>query len=409
MDDSKPPAPLNPLQHWVLEHSAARYAKLPPELRPFAIERDRFLASGRALGLWVGMVCGITGSTYGLVAASPSISPWLAFFLAALTFAGLWKAGMSAWLRPQRFTGRRLWRLAFFVMIATYAGAIASFRGRLGALVDAGTPWYEALMLVVWRATPLQLMVFIAALLMLAVISTARREYLQRALEQARAEQERDAAAAQLTQARLRQLQAQIQPHFLFNTLAALQHWVDVGDARAAPLLRSLTSFLRGSTELMLLDAVTLAQECEMVRHYLTIMRARLGERLRFEIDVAPDCEAQTLPPGLLITLVENAVEHGVEPQLRGGEVRVIARRTEAAFELQVLDDGAGLAGGAPGVAEGVGLTNSRERLRHRFGARAELRLGPRDGGPGTEVCLRLTSAGVGRPNRTALPALPIE
>ncbi|MEP7101219.1 MAG: histidine kinase [Burkholderiales bacterium] len=187
---------------------------------------------------------------------------------------------------------------------------------------------------------------------------------------------------------------AQIQPHFLFNTLAALQHWVDVGDARAAPLLRSLTGFLRGSTEMMLQGGVTLAQECEMVRHHLAIMQSRLGDRLRWRVDVAADCEAQQLPPGLLITLVENAVEHGIEPQLRGGEVQVIARVTEGGvFELRVLDDGAGL---LPNASEGVGLTNSRERLRHQFGARAELVMRARPDGAGTELrlCIQPDSGG---------------
>jgi sensor histidine kinase YesM len=307
-----------------------------------------------------------------------------------LVFAALFKAGVRAWVQPQRFTARRLWGIGLAALIATYAGALGSFSGQLRALVAAGEPWYRAVVRVARLATPLQIMVLIGALLMLAAISTARREYLQRALDQARAEHERDAAAAQLTQARLSLLQAQIQPHFLFNTLAALQHWVDVGDARAAPLLRALTGFLRGSTELMLRDGVTLAQEGELVRHYLAIMQSRLGERLRFRIDLAPGCEAQPLPPGLLITLVENAVEHGIEPQLRGGEVQVIARQVDGVFELRVLDDGAGLAAGPGGVAEGVGLTNSRERLRHQFGPRAELLLRARTDSPGTEVRLRV-------------------
>ena len=231
-------------------------------------------------------------------------------------------------------------------------------------------------------------MLLIAVLLLLTIVSAARREYMQRALEQSRAEQERDASARQLTQARLTLLQAQIQPHFLFNTLAALQHWVGVGDARAAPLLRALTSFLRGSTELMLRPEVTLAEECAMVAHYLAIMQMRLGDRLRFSIDVAPDCAAQALPPGLVITLVENAVEHGIEPQLRGGEVKLVARREGGTFELRVLDDGPGLSPGD--TREGVGLANSRERLRHQFGARAELTLANRDDGPGARACLRL-------------------
>jgi len=384
MDDTS----LNRVQRWVLSHSVERYAKLEPELRAIAIERDTFLFSARSLGLWAGMLFGTLGTTAGLALGSPRVSVGLAFLLALLTFAGLFKTGLSLWLRPERFTAKRMWRIGWMSMIASYAGAIASLRGDLRPLIEAGAPWYEAVLRVIWRATPLQIMVLVAVLLLLTIVSAARREYMQRALEGARAEQERDASARQLTQARLTLLQAQIQPHFLFNTLAALQHWVDVGDARAAPLLRSLTSFLRGSTELMLRPEATLAQECEMVVHYLAIMQARLGDRLRFAIDIAPGCADQLLPPGLLITLVENAIEHGIEPQLRGGELRVVARQDRGVFELRVLDDGAGLT--TADAHEGIGLANSRERLRHQFGARAELTLTARDDGPGAQACLRL-------------------
>lgn len=380
------PAASNPLQHWFLQRSLPRYAKLPPELRPVAIERDRFLTSGRSAGLWIGMACAIAGSTYGLAAQPEHISGWLAFLFAFGTVAGLFKAGVSAWLRPHRFRGRRLWRIFFLVLIATYAGAIASFGGRLHTMVEQGMPWHDALWRVVWRATPLQFIVFAGALILLATIASARQQFMRRELESARVERERDAVLQQATQARLSLLQAQIQPHFLFNTLAALQHWVDGGDPRAAPLLRSLTAFLRGSTERMLEAQVTLAQECEMVGHYLEIMRARLGERLRYRIELDPTCAALVMPPGLVVTLVENAIEHGIEPQLRGGEVLLLVRREGERCELRVLDDGAGLADDA---RDGVGLANSRERLRHALGASAELNLRRRDDGPGTEACIR--------------------
>ena len=389
------PAPdsLNRLQRWVLERSAGRYAALAPDLRRIAIERDLFLASPQSWGLWTGLVCGTAGTTVGLaLSGAPRLAPWLAFMLAAGMFAGLFKVGMSVWLRPERFTGKRMWHIGWISFIATYAGAIASFRGDLRPLLAAGTPWYEAALRVFWRATPLQIMLLIACLLLLTIVSTARREYMARALEKARAEQALDASARQLAQARLSLLQAQIQPHFLFNTLAALQHWVDVGDARAAPLLRDLTKFLRASTEAMLRPEVTLAEECAMVERYLSIMQARLGERLCWAIDVAPDCAAQMLPPGLVITLVENAVGHGIEPQLRGGEVRVIARRAEdGSLDLQVLDDGAGLPAG--GASDGVGLANCRERLRHRFGDHAELTLHPRADEGGSCARVHLSAA----------------
>lgn len=387
--DRPDPASLNRLQRWVLARSAARYEALEPELRRIAVERDLFLASGQSAGLWIGLGCGIAGTTVGLSlgGGSPPMAPWLAFIVAAGLFAGLFKVGMGLWLRPERFTAKRMWRIGWIALIATYAGAIASFRGDVRPLMEAGAPWYEAALRVFWRATPLQIMVLIAALLLITIVSAARREYMARALEAARAEHERDTQARQLAQARLALLQAQIQPHFLFNTLAALQHWLDAGDARAAPLLRDLTAFLRGSTEAMLRPEASVADECAMAGRYLAIMQARLGARLRWAIDVAPACALHAVPSGLVLTLVENAVGHGIEPQLHGGEVRVVARGTAAGgLDLQVLDDGAGLATGP--APEGVGLANCRERLRHQFGDRATLTLTPRVDGPG--CCARL-------------------
>jgi LytS/YehU family sensor histidine kinase len=158
---------------------------------------------------------------------------------------------------------------------------------------------------------------------------------------------------------------AQIQPHFLFNTLASLQHWVDTGDARAAPLLRDFTAYLRATLPMFERELQPLADEVEMVRRYLAIMQARLGARLGFTLDVPAGLQAQ-VPPGIVLTLVENAIAHGVEPQLRGGQVAVAARHDGAQLVLTVHDDGPGL---APGWAEGVGLANTRRRLANAFPA----------------------------------------
>ncbi|MFT7722169.1 MAG: histidine kinase [Roseateles sp.] len=176
---------------------------------------------------------------------------------------------------------------------------------------------------------------------------------------------------------------AQIQPHFLFNTLASLQHWVDTGDARAAPLLRDFTAYLRATLPMFERELQPLADEVGMVRRYLAIMQARLGARLSFAIDVPEGLDA-TLPPGLLLTLVENAIAHGIEPQLRGGHVGIAARRDAGRLVLTVRDDGAGL---APGWTEGVGLANTRRRLLSAFPA-ATLTLA--DAAPGCTATLTL-------------------
>lgn len=152
---------------------------------------------------------------------------------------------------------------------------------------------------------------------------------------------------------------AQIQPHFLFNTLASLQHWVDTGDARAAPLLRDFTAYLRATLPMFERELQPLADEVEMARRYLAIMQARLGARLSFAIDVPAELTAE-LPPGVMLTLAENAIAHGIEPQLRGGRIDISAQREGERLELTVRDDGPGL---APGWTEGVGLANTRRRL----------------------------------------------
>lgn len=174
-------------------------------------------------------------------------------------------------------------------------------------------------------------------------------------------------------------LQAQIQPHFLFNSLAALDHWVSSGDARATPLLRSLTGYLRATLPLFNREQLKLGEELAAVREYLAVMQARVGERLRVEIEIEPGVEEQLLPPALLLTLVENAIEHGVMPKLGAACVRIEARRVGGMTELSVSDDGPGLAVDAQSPSDGghrgVGLANSRERLAQAFGAEARLTL----------------------------------
>ena len=171
---------------------------------------------------------------------------------------------------------------------------------------------------------------------------------------------------------------AQIEPHFLFNTLASVQHWVQTKDDRAAPLLAALTAYLRATLPLFERPLLAAADELVAVRCYLEVMQARLAARLAWRVDVAPDIEPALLPPGLLLTLVENAVGHGVEPQLAGGQVRVGASRVGADVVFSVQDNGPGP---APGMADGVGLTNARQRLQMAHGSAARLQVGPAPGG----------------------------
>jgi len=171
---------------------------------------------------------------------------------------------------------------------------------------------------------------------------------------------------------------AQIEPHFLFNTLASVQHWVQTKDDRAAPLLAALTGYLRATLPLFDRALLPAGDELVAVQRYLEVMQARLGERLAWRLDIAPGMEGALLPPGLLLTLVENAVAHGVEPQLGGGEIVLSALHQghEAVFEVR--DNGKG-----PDAAmqDGVGLANARQRLALSCGPQACLQIDAAPGG----------------------------
>jgi len=166
---------------------------------------------------------------------------------------------------------------------------------------------------------------------------------------------------------------AQLEPHFLFNTLASLQHWVHTRDARAAPMLDALVGYLRATLPMFKQPLHPLVDELEAVRRYLQVMAARFGERLRWAIDVPAALHAVPLPPGLLLTLVENAVVHGIEPRIEGGRLGLHGRLHAAGqVEIDVQDDGPGP---APDTQDGTGLANCRARLAMTCGADARLTL----------------------------------
>lgn len=215
--------------------------------------------------------------------------------------------------------------------------------------------------------------------LLVAVLAIWRnREYEALNTElQLRAEQER--LARQVSDAQMRLLRAQIEPHFLFNTLGAVQQLAQAGAPRAAELTANLIAFLRASLADMRMDTVALADEFALVEAYLKVMQARLGERLQFSLELPQALGAARVPGMLLLTLAENAIKHGIEPSLRGGSIAVKAHWADGLLTLCVADTGVGLPE-SPG--EGIGLTNVRERLKLSYGGQAMLRLEHnRDGG----------------------------
>ena len=361
------------------------YGRMSPATRQQAIAIDRLFFSRRGLVPWIVLNACIASGAFAL--HREGVTWHIAILISALMFAALSIAATAAWLKPERFSGRTMIRIALLMIVAVYAGSLS---GSIGLAARGGRPpseWVDTIASALWDATPFQLIAGLGFVVLVWVTSVARRQVLQRELAQSLLERERDAAARQAAEAQLKLLQLQIQPHFLFNTLAALQHWVDLGDARAPSLLRALTAFLRDSTEMLGRRTATAGDEVAMARHYLDIMQARLGDRLHVVIDLSDEAAPQELPPGILMTMVENAVEHGIEALLRGGELRIAARMTEEGFMLEVLDNGPGL---DPGASLGIGLSNCRERLRHRFGEAASLTLTARDDGPGTRAAVRI-------------------
>lgn len=207
------------------------------------------------------------------------------------------------------------------------------------------------------------------AALLKQIKEEARRQALQFQLE--RSELERSALNA-----RLDLLQAQVQPHFLFNTLANIRELVVIGSPRAATLLEHLIAYLRAAVPRINDQAGTVAEEMERVRAYLEIMHMRMPDRLQFSFDISPIVATLPCLPMSALTLVENAVRHGIDPAESGGRVDVSATIRDGALSLEVRDTGVGLARSSASVEKtslGTGIRNLRERLRLAFGEEASV------------------------------------
>jgi sensor histidine kinase YesM len=203
------------------------------------------------------------------------------------------------------------------------------------------------------------------------LLHAARAERLARQQLLATARQH-EALQAQQLEAQLSALNAQIEPHFLFNTLANVKRLYETAPERGRDMLVSLIAYLRAALPSMRRSESTLGQELELVRSYLTILQMRMGERLDFEIEAEPALLDARLPPMVLPTLVENAIKHGLSPLPEGGRISISAHQRNNELALEVRDNGQGFAASG---GSGVGLANTRARLAALFGGRAALEL----------------------------------
>ncbi|HEY9229360.1 MAG TPA: histidine kinase, partial [Gemmatimonadaceae bacterium] len=191
------------------------------------------------------------------------------------------------------------------------------------------------------------------------------------------AERERSLRAEALAhKARLEALRWQLNPHFLFNALNAISTLVIDGRSKeAAAMIARLGDLLRSTLEVPSEAEIPLASELELVQRYLDIEQVRLGDRLALDVSVASDAWTARVPSLLLQPIVENAVRHAIAPRAKGGRIAVSARRAGERLHLVVEDDGPGLNSNASSNGGGIGLTNTRERLRYLYGDAQQFRL----------------------------------
>jgi LytS/YehU family sensor histidine kinase len=194
----------------------------------------------------------------------------------------------------------------------------------------------------------------------------------------------------QAVQAQLRLLQAQIEPHFLFNTLATVQSQIKRSPDRAFTMLDHLIGYLRQSLTASRAEQGTLAQEFDRLRHYLALLQIRMGDRLQVSLDLDPALAERPFAPMLLQPLVENAIRHGLEPKVEGGRLSVQAAVIKAGERccITITDTGLGFGANPDSAGTGLGLSHVRERLALLYDGHAELTV--TDAMPGTCITIEL-------------------
>ena len=218
-----------------------------------------------------------------------------------------------------------------------------------------------------------------------------REKHARDAARIARAEAERHQLEKNVLEARLQLMQAQVEPHFLFNTLANVRRLHGTDPTAARNMLEHLTRYLKAALPQMRDGRSTLGRDAEIAMAYLRIQQVRMGRRLVVAIDIPAELHELPVPAMMLLTLAENAIKHGVGPALHGGTVRLGAHAEGDRLTLTVADSGVGL---APGSGTGIGLANIRARLAAQFGRAAQLALQNNElGGLTATIALPLATA----------------
>ena len=185
---------------------------------------------------------------------------------------------------------------------------------------------------------------------------------------------EEESLKRQVVEARMAAMQAQVEPHFLFNTLASIDHLIETDPARASKMQKNLIALLRASMPAIREKSTNLGRELDVVRPYLEILNVRMQDRLQPLVSISEGLYSADFPPMMLQSLVENAIKHGLEPKPEGGALRVEAEVAHGKLVVSVADTGVGF-GRAATAGTGTGLNSIRERLKLIYGPQAELRI----------------------------------
>jgi len=294
-----------------------------------------------------------------------SLADWWVF--AALSAPAVWLAHRVPIERPRRGRAAALHVVASVLFSLGYMlvrGAIATWQSPSATFSQS----FNALFFKTWHFNLLVYWVIITVSLAFAYARKLRERELRAAELEKR-----------LTEARLQALQMQLNPHFLFNTLHAISSLMHRDVEAADRMLVKLGDLLRRALDTSDTQEVTLREELEFLRSYAEIEQARFGERLKIELNIAPDTLDAFVPNLLLQPLVENAIKHGIEPHARAGRVEVRATRAGDKLNLEVRDNGGGLPNGA--IVEGIGLSNTRIRLEQLYGAAQQFRVANAEAG----------------------------
>ena len=355
--------------------------RMSPEEYAEAVALDRQIKTH--FWRWIAQFAAVTFAI-GLIALAiwPQVGILRAWFYAALGCAYVLAAFTSAWYGWRKYTKRPAWKvLAIFVVLLIGGAAVGFAVGN----VHMGRPLGEIDTAKGLRALGVAVALGLALASILVGVAHLRLREANLKASRLQAEAERERLARQGTQAELKLLQAQVEPHFLFNTLANVRHLVQTGSPDALAMLDHLIRYLRTALPEIRSDSSTLGREADLARAYLEIMRLRMGGALEYSVDIPPALANAAFPPLMVMTLVENAIKHGVAP-LGSGRIGVRAAEAGGRMRVEVEDDGQGL-GGA--IGQGVGLANVRERLRALYGETARLELSGRNPG-GTRAVIEV-------------------